>query len=58
VRHSLRLGRRPLDVWKRYRPGARGSAELDAVDLNVLTLAGAFEHVVERVAGVTEESAR
>jgi hypothetical protein len=50
VRHSLRRGRRPLDVWKGYRPGARRSAEVDAVDLNILTLTGAFEHVVERPA--------
>jgi hypothetical protein len=28
---------------------------LDAVDLNVLALTSAFEHVVERAAGVTEE---
>src|SRR5215216_416093 len=54
MRHSLRRSRRPLNVWKGHRPGARRSAELDAVDLNILTLAGAFEHVVERAAGVTE----
>ena len=54
VRHSARRGRRPLDVWKGDRSGARWSTELNAVDLDVVALAGALEHVVERVASVAE----
>jgi hypothetical protein len=54
VRHSPRRGRRALDVWKGDRSGARWRTELNAVDLDVVALAGALEHVVERVASVAE----
>jgi hypothetical protein len=54
VRHSLRRGGRPLDVWKADRTGARRGGELDAVDLDVVALTRALEHVVERAASVAE----
>ena len=54
VRHSLRRGWGPLDVWKTDRSGARRGSELDAVDIDVLALTRALEQVVERVARVAE----
>jgi hypothetical protein len=54
VRHSLRWGGRPLDVWDADWPGALGRTELDAVDLDVVALTGALEHVVEHAASVAE----
>src|SRR5687767_7819626 len=54
VRHSLRRGGWPLDVRNADRSRARGRTELDAVDLNVVALTSALEHIVERVASVAE----
>src|SRR5919108_4106756 len=54
VRHSRRRGGWPLDIWKADRSGARGSTELDAVDLDVVALTRALKHVVESAAGVAE----
>src|ERR687895_1177635 len=54
VRHSLGRGGWPLDVRNADRSRARRRTELDAVDLNVVALTSAVEHVVERVASVAE----
>ena len=54
VRHPLRGGGRPLDVWKADRPAARRSSDLDAVDVNVVALTRTSKDVVERVASVSE----
>jgi hypothetical protein len=54
VRHSLGRGGWPLDVRNADRSRARRRTELDAVDLNVVALSSALEHVVEQVAGVAE----
>ena len=54
VRHPLRWGGRPLDVWKADWSGARRGTELDAVDLDIVAFTRAFEHVVERAASVPE----
>jgi hypothetical protein len=54
VRHPLRRVGRPFDVREADRAGAGRSAELDALDLDVLAVPGAPEHVVERSTGIAE----
>ena len=54
VRHSLRRGGRRLDPRKADGSNAGGGTELNALDLDVLTLPGPFEDVVERATSIAE----
>jgi hypothetical protein len=54
MRDSPRRSWRRLDVRKADRPGAHRCADLHALDLDVIALTGAPEHIVERVTRVAE----
>jgi hypothetical protein len=55
-RNPRRWGQRRLDVGNAALSGVLRRAELDAVELYVVAVTGAMEHVVEHAASVTQGS--